>query len=145
MAESSIIEEHNEVQVIKTHSGYCLFCNGKDYFQKVYDEITFDPFGRYFMCRRRENYDSFFVDTMNSGSSSYYLGMSDDDKIYYHGKFGLCINGKEILPPVYDEIIKWHAGDVIYTRRAINKYKVEQIFNRRNYCFNTLPTNFIFI
>ena len=44
MIENNIIEEHDGVQVIKKHNGFCLFCNGEDYFKKVYDEITFDPF-----------------------------------------------------------------------------------------------------
>ena len=119
MDENSIIEEHNGVQVIKMHGGYCLFCDGKNYFKKVYDEITFNPFDRCFMCRKSRSYDSFFVDTMSSGSSSYCMKMSDDDEIYYNGKFGLYIDGKEILPPIYDDIIRWNIGEVIYTRRAM--------------------------
>ena len=119
MIEKNIIEEHNGVQVIKTHGGYCLFCNGEDYFKKVYDEITFDPFGRYFMCRKADSYDSFFVDEMKSGSSLYCDWTEDDDMIYENGKFGLCIDGQEILPPIYDNIEEWDIGDVIYTRRAM--------------------------
>ena len=47
-----LIEEHDGVRVILTENGYQLLIQGKAYMEKSYDEITFDPVDRGFICRR---------------------------------------------------------------------------------------------
>ena len=125
MGEGQIIEEHNGVQVVRVSDGYRLICPESDYFDRSYDEITFDPVDELFICRRGRNYDSFFLRTMKSGGSSS-CTIGDENTVdgvcdfYRNGKFGCRVDGKEILPPVYDEIVKWPDCEVIYTRKGLD-------------------------
>ena len=125
MEEGQIVEEHKGVQVVRVSDGYRLICPDGDYFDRSYDEITFDPVKEVFICRKNRDFDSFFLSTMKSGRSS---RCTSGDEItvdgvcdfYRGGKFGCRIDGKEILPPVYDDICKWPDCDVIYTRKGMD-------------------------
>jgi len=124
MQENQIIGNHEGVQVVRTPDGYRLIGTGGDFFDRHYDEITFNPHDRCFICRKKRDYDSFFLDGMKGGDCSMCAygdeytrdGVTD---FYRDGKFGCRIGEKEILPPVYDMIEKWSDCDVIYTRKGM--------------------------
>ena len=118
-----IMEEHGKFQVVQAKDGYRLFVNGKALYGKPFDEITFDFMNQSFICRKKRDYDFHPVSPDRDGSS-YTTSIGDEEydedgrfcNYCVNGKFGCRYDGKEILPPIYDDIHKWDRCDVIYTR-----------------------------
>lgn len=125
MKEKQMIEKYKDVQIVRTQEGCRLLCHGRDYFEKCYDEITFDSIDGVFICRKKDDYDTFILSTMKNGGI-YRCSLGDEHTVdgvcrfYYNGKFGCRMDGREILPPLYDDIQKWADCDVIYTRKGMD-------------------------
>lgn len=119
-----ITGKNGDYHIIQNKGRFYLYKDGKQYGLDSFDEITYNPYNRFLICRNGIDHDYYFIDRDH--------GYSDQHRDWYdvvdgytrsfssNGKVGLKKGKRVILPELFDEVDKWSDCDVLYTRLGMD-------------------------